>query len=326
MLPRRVALASLLAIAASPLATQLVGCKRGPKTTKLAVIPKGTTHEFWKAVHAGALKAGAEEHVEIVWNGPLKEDDLKEQIDIVQSFAAQGVAGIVLAPLSDQALLSPVKSAKQGGIPTVIFDSDLQGSEHVSFVATDNFAAGKMAGEAMAKLLESGGDVIVLRYQEGSASTSNREAGFLEAMKAHPTIKIASESQHGGATVESAHKTAENLLSANKNVRGIFCPNESTTFGMLLALQQAGLAGKVRFIGFDASEKLVQAVRDGAIDALVLQDPFKIGYLAVKTMARHLRGEKVDARVDTGATLATKTSLETPAVKALLSPDLSAVK
>jgi ribose transport system substrate-binding protein len=330
MLPRRVALASLLAIATSPVATQLLGCKRGPKTTKLAVIPKGTTHEFWKAVHAGALRAGAEEHVEIIWNGPLKEDDLKEQIDIVQSFAAQGVAGIVLAPLSDQALLTPVKSAKQGGIPTVIFDSDLQGSEHVSFVATDNFAAGKMAGEAMAKLLESGegagGDVIVLRYQEGSASTSNREAGFLEALKAHPSIKIASESQHGGATVESAHKTAENLLSANKNVRGVFCPNESTTFGMLLALQQAGLAGKVRFIGFDASEKLVQAVRSGTIDALVLQDPFKIGYLAVKTMARHLRGEKVDARVDTGATLATKASLETPAVKALLSPDLSAVK
>lgn len=332
MLPRRVALASLLAITASPLATQLLGCKRGPKTTKLAVIPKGTTHEFWKAVHAGALKAGREENVEIVWNGPLKEDDLKEQIDIVQSFAAQGVAGIVLAPLSDQALSSPVKSAKQGGIPTVIFDSDLQGSEHVSFVATDNFAAGKMAGEALAKLLESAGgggagsEVIVLRYQEGSASTSNREAGFLEAMKAHPSIKIASESQHGGATVESAHKTAENLLSANKNVRGVFCPNESTTFGMLLALQQAGLAGKVRFVGFDASEKLVQAIRDGAIDALVLQDPFKIGYLAVKTMARHLRGEKVDARVDTGATLATKATLETPAVKALLSPDLSAVK
>ncbi len=329
MLPRRVALASLLALAASPLVLSASGCKRGPKTTKLAVIPKGTTHEFWKAVHAGALKAGAEEHVEIVWNGPLKEDDLKEQIDLVQSFAAQGVAGIVLAPLSDQALLSPVKSAKQGGIPTVIFDSDLQGSEHVSFVATDNFAAGKLAGEAMAKLLESaggGGDVIVLRYQEGSASTSNREAGFLDAMKAHPSIKIASESQHGGATVESAHKTAENLLSANKNVRGVFCPNESTTFGMLLALQQAGLAGKVRFIGFDASEKLVQAIRDGAIDALVLQDPFKIGYLAVKTMARHLRGEKVDARVDTGATLATKAGLDAPAIKALLSPDLSALK
>jgi ribose transport system substrate-binding protein len=288
------------------------------------VIPKGTTHEFWKAVHAGAVKAGKEEDVEIAWNGPLKEDDLKEQIDIVQTFTARGVAGIVLAPLSDKGLASPVKAAKGAGIPTVIFDSDLQGGEQVSFVATDNFAAGKMAGEAMAKLLgDAGGDVAVLRYQEGSASTSNRENGFLEAAKAHPSMKIVSESQYGGATVESAHKTAENLLASTKNLKGVFCPNESTTFGMLLALQQAGLAGKVKFVGFDASEKLVQAIRDDKIDALVLQDPFKIGYLAVKTMARHLRGEKVEVRIDTGATLATKASLDTPAVKALLAPDLS---
>jgi ribose transport system substrate-binding protein len=326
MIPRRVALASLVAIAGSPLA---LGCKRGggAKSTKIAVVPKGTTHEFWKAVHAGALKAAGEEHVEIVWNGPLKEDDLKEQIDIVQTFVAQGVAGIVLAPLSDKALVQPVKAAKQSGIPTVVFDSDLQGDAQVGFVATDNFAAGKMAGEAMAKLLgDAGGDVVVLRYQEGSASTMNREAGFLKAIEAFPKVRVASESQHGGATVESAHKTAENLLAANKDVRGVFCPNESTTFGMLLALDQAGLAGKVRFVGFDASPKLVDAVRARKIDALVLQDPFKIGYLAVKSMAKHLRGEKVDARIDTGATLANATNLDTPEVKALLSPDLSALK
>lgn len=325
MLQRRKALASLLVLVAAPL---VPGCKRGSGKKTIAVVPKGTTHEFWKAVHAGALKAGNEEGVEIAWSGPLKEDDLKEQIDIVQTFTARGVAGIVLAPLSDKALVSPVKAAKQAGIPTVIFDSDLQGAEHASFVATDNFAAGKLAGEELARLLgDAGGNVVMLRYQEGSASTTNRERGFLAAMneaaKARPALKIASESQFGGATVESAHKTAENLLSATKDLRGVFCPNESTTFGMLLALQQAGLAGKVKFVGFDASEKLVSGVRDAKIDALVLQDPFKIGYLAVKTMARHLRGEKVEPRVDTGAALATKASLETPAVKALLAPDLS---
>ncbi len=306
----------------------LVACKRGGSgARRIAVVPKGTTHEFWKAVHAGAQKAGKESNVEIVWKGPLKEDDLKAQIDVVQSFTAQGVSGIVLAPLSDKGLVASVKSAVSSKIPVVIFDSDLQGEEHVSFVATDNRKAGALAAEHLAKVLSgkgpSGGKVVVLRYQEGSASTMHREEGFLDAAR-KAGLEIVSDNQYGGATTESAHKTSEHLLSSLKVAAdagfGIFTPNESTTFGMLRALQNAGLAGKVRFVGFDASDKLVDAVKKGEIDALVLQNPFEIGYLAVKTIAAHLDGKAVDKRVDTGATLVTKQNLETPEVAALLKP------
>src|SRR4051794_7669692 len=147
-------------------------CKKGTSSggaPRIAVIPKGTTHEFWKSVHAGCVKAAHELGVDIVWKGPLREDDLKAQIDVVESFTAQGVSGIVVAPLSDKGLVNAVEQAVKAKIPVVIFDSDLQGHSHTSFVATDNFAAGKMAGEEMVRLLGGKGRVVVLRYNEGSA-------------------------------------------------------------------------------------------------------------------------------------------------------------
>jgi ribose transport system substrate-binding protein len=315
-----------LSLTACPKDKAATGSDSGSSVPKIAVVPKGTTHEFWKSVHAGAVKAQHEENVEIVWKGPLKEDDLKAQIDVVQSFTAQKVNGIVVAPLSDKGLLGSVKAAVDAKIPVVVFDSDLQGDAHTSFVATDNFAAGKMAGEHMAKLLGEKGNVVLLRYQEGSASTTNRENGFLDAIRAHPGIKLVSDNRYGGATTETAFQASESLLSAQKassgEVQGVFAPNESTTFGMLLALKKANVNRKVKLVGFDASEKLVQGLKDGDVNALVVQDPFRIGYLAVKTMAQHLRGEKVEKRIDTGAKLVTKDNMETPEISELLHPDL----
>ncbi len=325
--------------AVASLSLSLLACpKDTPKATdgeggaapvgrlKIAVIPKGTTHEFWKSVHAGAAKAAKEADVDIVWKGPLKEDDLKAQVDVVSTFIAQGVSGIVLAPLNDVALKAPVKQAAAAKIPVVVFDSDLQGDDHVSFVATDNVAAGKIAGDALTKMVGDKGNVVVMRYQEGSASTANREKGFLDAVKAKPAFKVVSDNQYGGATTESAFAKGESLLLAQKAetgaVSGIFTPNESTTFGMLLAIRKSNLAKKMKFVGFDASEKLVGALKEGDIDGLVVQNPFNMGYLAVKTMADHLRGKKVDKRIDTGARLVTKENLEDPAVKEIMQPDL----
>jgi ribose transport system substrate-binding protein len=335
--PRRSLLAGLAVIA-------LVSCKDPPKPDasaaaeagavsnangkrlKIAVIPKGTTHEFWKSVHAGAAKAAKELDVDIVWKGPLKEDDLKAQIDVVSTFVAQGVSGIVVAPLNDSALRAPVKSAVAAKIPVVVFDSDLQGDDHVSFVATDNQAAGKIAAEAIAKRLDGKGNLIVLRYQEGSASTQNREKGFLDVVKAKPELKLLSDNQYGGATTESAFQKAESLLIAHKAqtgaVNGIFTPNESTTFGMLQALKKSGVNKKVKLIGFDSSAKLVAALKDGDIDGLVVQNPFNMGYLAVKAMTDHLRGKPVEKRIDTGARLVEKENLDDPAVKEIMQPDL----
>jgi ribose transport system substrate-binding protein len=329
MITRRAALLALLLSPAVLSCTKPGGDAPAAKAQlKIAVIPKGTTHEFWKSVHAGAVKAAKELDVQMIWKGPLKEDDLKSQIDIVQSMVAQGVSGIVLAPLNDKALVGAVKGAVAAKIPVVIFDSALQGNDFVSFVATDNTGAGARAADYLMKLLGNRGKVLVLRYQEGSASTAAREEGFLGVLRSakHTDITVVSDNQYGGATTESAFAASENLLAAQKaaegGVDGIFCPNESTTFGMLLALQKAGLAGRVKLVGFDASEKLVKGLQDGSISALVVQNPFSMGDLAVHAIVDHLKGKPPQARIDTGVRVVQRADLEDPAVKELLHPDL----
>jgi ribose transport system substrate-binding protein len=321
-------LATLAAFGCSKHATpEGSGAKPAPARLRLAMIPKGTTHEFWKSVHAGAVKASRELDVDLVWKGPLKEDDLKSQIDLMQSFVAQKVAGIALAPLNDKALVASVNAAARAGSPVVIFDSALSGGNVVSFVATDNRAAGALAATRIAELLGGPGKLVVLRYQEGSASTHEREEGFLAGVKTHPGLEVVSENQYGGPTTESAFAASERLLlaqnAAGGGVNAVFAPNESTTFGMLLALEKAKLTGKIHFVGFDISDKLAKAVEAGQIDALVLQNPFKMGELTLHALVDHLRGKAVAPRTDTGAELLDRKNMSQPEIQALVKPDLA---
>jgi ribose transport system substrate-binding protein len=307
------------------------GCAPREDAGKLsiAVIPKGTSHVFWQSIHAGAEKAARELGVTVIWRGPLREDDRSSQVSEVEGFVTRGVAGIVLAPLDDAALASPVADAKRHGIPVVVIDSGLKGNDYVSFVATDNRKGGRLAGEHLARLLENSGKVLLLRYAEGSESTVQREEGFLESIAAHRGIQVVSSNQYGGADVEGAYKKSEALLSrykaadASLAIDGIFTPNESTTLAMLRVLQDNGWAGKVKFIGFDASDTLAKGLSDAHIDGLVLQDPVNMGYLGVKTIVAHIRGESVEKRVDTGVGLVTRERMNEPDAKALLRPDLS---
>jgi ribose transport system substrate-binding protein len=309
----------------------LAGCG-GPSTPgrmNIAVIPKGTSHVFWQSVHAGARKAAKELDVDITWRGPLREDDRDSQVAEVENAVARRVAGICVAPLDEVALVAPVMSARRSGVPVVIFDSGLKGGEFVSFVATDNDKGGELAGEHLGKALGGRGKVILMRYAEGHDSTARREEGFLRALKAHPGIEVLSSNQYVGADVEGAYKRAEALLTRYKaangslGVDGIFAPNESSAFAVMRVLQDNGWAGKVKFVGFDASEGLLSGLRGGAIDALVVQDPVRMGYLSVVTLVRHLRGEKVDSRIDTGVHLVTRDALDRPEIKQLVQPDLS---
>jgi ribose transport system substrate-binding protein len=296
----------------------------GARRPVIAVVPKGTTHEFWKGVHAGALQAGQEIGVDILWQGPLKEDDRDEQIKVVDTVRSRGVAGILLAPLDDKALRAPVANAVRAGVPVALFDSALDSRDYVTLVETNNYDGGRTAGEHLARLLHGTGPVMMLRLHEGSASTTERERGFLDAIGAHPGITVVSSNQYAGATMEGAFKASENLLAAQRaaegGVAGVFCPNESTTFGMLRALQNAKLAGRIRFVGFDSSEKQLQAMRDGQLDALVVQDPYNMGYLGVKALMRAIRGQAVDTRIDTGATLVTRENMDLPELQRRLHP------
>jgi ribose transport system substrate-binding protein len=293
------------------------------KARQIAIIPKGTTHEFWKSVHAGASKAGRELGVSIAWKGPVREDDRAEQVKVVEDFITKRVDGIVLAPLDDVALVPVVKDAAAQGIPVVIIDSDLQWDGRVSFVATDNREAGAAAARQLGALLQGKGNVAMMRYQEGSASTAQREAGFMATIQQEfPGITVASHTQYGGATTETAYRTAENLLIGLPALDGVFCPNESTTFGMLRALEDARRTDRVRFVGFDASTKLVEALGAGKIQGLVVQNPFAMGERGVQTLVAQLDGKPVEKRIDTGVLVVTQENKSEPAARALLAPDL----
>ncbi len=287
---------------------------------RVAVVPKGTTHVFWRSVERGARAGGVEAGVEVVWKGPLQENDRAGQIQLVQQFVAEGIDGIALAPLDHSALAPVVALARGKGIPVVIFDSDLDGEpgrDFASFVATNNRRGGEIAGEHLARLLAGTGQVVLLRYAVGSASTEAREAGFLETARAGG-LEVAVDNRYAGATAGEAKTTALNLLDAIRAAQGIFCSNESATHGMLLALEQMGLAGEIRFVGFDASPPLVAALRAGAIDALVVQDPRRMGQLAVTTLASAMKGGAVEPVIDTGAVLVTRDNADEPAIARLI--------
>lgn len=318
-----------LRIAALFVAVAVAACGGGSpaagsaKVLRIAVVPKGTAHDFWQSVHAGALTAARRLGVAIDWVGPQPEGDREAQIRLVETSVTRAVDGLLLAPVDRVALAPAVAEAKRGGVPTVVFDSGLDGDAHVGFVATDNRRGGEQAGETLGGLLDGRGKVIVLRYQEGSASTAAREDGCLAVLRArHPGIEIVSDNQYA-PNLDKARAVAEALLLRHRDVAGVFCPNESTTHGMLLALEAAGVAGKVKCVGFDSSPPLLDGLAKGHLHALVVQDPVAMGARGVELLVAHLRGEAVPAVEHTALVVATPHNREEPAVRALLRPDLS---
>jgi len=329
LLRRTLAAAAIILTACGHSDTQRSASGGGTQPFRIAVIPKGTTHEFWRAIHAGAVQAERELSAEgtpvtVIWKGPFREDDREQQVQVVEGFVSERVQGIVLAPLDSRALVRPVEEARQAGVPTVIIDSGLESDSIVSFVATDNRKGGQLAADRIGELLGGRGKVLLLRYAEGSASTHDREIGFLEELRSkYPRIELVSSDQYAGPTRETAKRTSENLLNRfGSDLQGIFTVNESSTIGMLLALQDINKAGHVRFIGFDPSPILLSAIRAKQLDGIVVQNPMRMGYLGVKTMVEHLRQKPVERRIDTGVILVTSANLDSAAVKELVSPPL----
>jgi ribose transport system substrate-binding protein len=320
----------LHSISALALVVSLAACggSAPPKSKrfKVAVVPKGTSHEFWKAVEAGARMADAElGDLEIVWKGPAGEGDATAQIALVESFIADHYDGICLAPLDANALETPVRTAIANQIPVVVFDSGLARKDIpvTSFVATDNFHGGQLAGDELVRLLDGIGNIVMLRYQVGSESTEQRELGFLESVTRHNNMHVMSNDRYGGPDEAKAVEVGENLLATyGERIQGIFCSNESCTSGMLTALRRdpRHLAGKIKVIGFDASPPIVDALKEGILHATVLQDPVAMGYRSVTAMHDRLTGKEVKPRVETGETLATKENMQSARVHALLYP------
>jgi ribose transport system substrate-binding protein len=302
---------------------------------RIAVIPKGTTHDFWKSIHAGAVAAARDRgDTEVLWDGPAKEDLRHEQQQIVERFTSEHVGAIVLAPSDRHTLVGPVERAMSAGIPVVIMDSGLDLPEsartnpnYLGYVATDNRQGGVEAARRVIELLKGKEHpkVLLIRYQTGSESTEQREAGFRSTIRAVPSIEFIESTDEAGATVDSAQRVAERLLSDHKKLDAIFTPNESSSVGTLRALEVLGRVGEVKLVGFDAGEILVQALGAGKLHGLVLQDPFGMGYQSVMRAAEHLEGKPPSAEKTKYTTLkvATRENMEDPVIKELYARDLN---
>ena len=304
----------------------------GPARLRIAVIPKGTTHEFWKSVHAGAVKAAQELDVDIVWKGPLKEDDLKGQIDVVETFIAQGVSGIVARAAQRQGARRRRSRRRPAKIPVVIFDSDLAGRRPRE-LRRDRQPRRRedRRRDALAQARSAAtGNVVVLRYQEGSASTANAREGLPRRDRsAHPDIKVVSDNQYGGATTESAFRSRARTCSPRKKA-GPARRQRHLLPQRVDDLRHAARAaqGGPRRQGASSSASTRPRsssgrARPGEIDGLVVQNPFKMGYLAVKTMVEPLpRREGREAHRHRRHARRPKTTSTTPEIKELLQPDL----
>lgn len=287
----------------------------------VGVIPKGTSHIFWQTIHAGALKAGAEYGLEILWNAPQSEIDSGRQISIVESMIAQRVAGIVLAPVDEKALVSVVERAIDSGVPVAIFDSAIQSDKILTFVATDNYEAGRMAARRMGEILEGEGKVGVIGFMPGSASTVKREQGFADEIADNfPGMEVLGV-RFSMADRAKAMAEAENLMTAHPDLAGLYADNESSFDGAVRAVKQRQAA--VKIVGMDASDLLIAEMRAGLVDSIVVQDPMKMGYESTKAMGRHLRGEEPVREMDSGAYLITAENVDTPEMQAVVAPDIA---
>jgi ribose transport system substrate-binding protein len=287
---------------------------------RIAVVPKNKIGVFWKSVLVGAkLGSVALGNVEVVWKVPQEENTLS-QIFVVEQCIAEGVSGIILAPLEKDSLAVPVAKAMKKKIPVVIFDSKLKGTagkDYISFVGIDNKKAGALAADQLAKLLGGKGKVVMLRVAANQTSISDREKGFLELIAKYKGIQI-EKGLYAGVTVDDAVNESIKMTNKLEEADGVFCSYEQTTKAMLIALRKLGLAGKVKFIGFDAPVEAVNALKKGEISALIAQDPARMGYLSIKAMVDYLRGKKIDPMVDTGVRIVTRENINSTEIQKLL--------
>ncbi len=287
----------------------------------IGVVPKGASHIFWLTVKAGAQKAAAESGYTIEWNAPTLEVDASRQKDIVDSMITRRLAGIALAPVDRKALAGTVERGAAAGLPMAIFDSDVDTPNRLTYVATDNRAGGRLAARRLAEVLGAKGKVAVIGFMPGSASTMEREEGFRDEIRANfPGMQIVVET-YGMADRAKAMAVTENALTAHPDLAGIFADNESSSAGALQAIKSRQ-AKNIKFVAFDANEQFVEDLRVGWIDALILQDPYQMGYESVKAITTKLNGGAPPLRRDLPATLITLANIDAKDISPMILPSV----
>jgi ribose transport system substrate-binding protein len=289
------------------------------KIPTILVCPKTLDNSFWGNVRAGAMAAGKEYGARVIWKGPTVETDIAGQLAIVEDFVNKRVDAIALAATDVKALYAPVKKALNAKIPVVSFDSGLDPDPTLCLIATDNYKGAFEAGEALARLIGQKGKIACIPLISNASTSILREKGFNAAIARYPGIRLVAV-QYSESDVAKGMAVAENILTANPDLDGIFAANEPGAMGAAQAIKARGLSGKVKLVAFDASPMEIEMLQNGTIQALIVQNPYNMGYLAVKTCMEALTGKKVPKRIDTGVTVVTMDNFYEPRIQQLLYP------
>lgn len=294
-------------------------CNRGHKRV-IGVVPQGQSHLFWQSIHAGAVAAGRETGVDILWNGPPAEGDFSGQLKVVDAMINRRVDAIALSPADRNAFVGVVERAEREKIPVIIFDTNVDTERITAHVATDNYGGGVLGARRLGQVIGGKGSIGMVACGPGIASTVAREQGFEDTIKKEfPGIKIV-DKRYGSTQFAQALQVAENMLTAHPDIDGLFASNESTTVGTVQALKPR--QGKIKMVGFDWSPALEEALKSGVVDSLVVQDPFRIGYESVKLAVEKLNGGTPKKDQSLPPLLVNRDNLNDPAVQKQLNPDL----
>jgi len=294
-------------------------CSKNEKSAKYQILvsPKGLVHSFWVTVKAGADSAGKEFGADVIWKGPTQETDIASQISIIEDYINKGVDAIVIAACDAQGLIPVLKKAADKKIPVITIDSGIDADFPLSFIATDNIAAAEKAADKLAELIHFKGKVACIPFVPGAATSNMREQGFVNKIKSYPEIELL-PIRYSQSEVAVAMAVTEDILTAHPDVKGIFAANEAGTIGVIQALKTKNKIDQVKIVGFDAASNEVEALKAGEIDALIVQDPFKMGYEGVKAAIAALHGKTVEKRIDTGVYVVTRDNLAKPEIVRLL--------
>jgi ribose transport system substrate-binding protein len=244
-----------------------------------------TNTVYWQSVLAGAKEAAKDYGYEILWNGPDRETNSVGQIEIVSNAIASQVAGVVMAPVDRTALVPSVDQLATLGIPCVIIDSGLDDVNFLSIASTDNYQGGVLAAEQLGRVLGGKGNVLVVRHIAGSHATIKRLSGFSDTLaKEFPEIRIV-DSESGQDTAEIAKGVTAQMLANHPDVQGLFACNVDVSVGALEALQSANRTD-VKMVAFDPAKSLIDGLKTGEVVAIVVQDPYNMGYQGVKVLAK----------------------------------------
>lgn len=269
------------------------GMSEGAREKTIAVIPKGTANMWWATVSQGAAAAAREGRVKILWTGPEMETDRERQIQAVNDVLVRRVDAVVLGPNDYNALARSVDAIAARGIPVIIIDSPVNTERYDAFAGTDNYQGGAAGARRLARAVGGRGRVILTHFVQNSASTEARARGFKETLaQEFPEMELAAE-QYTLGTVEDARQRTTDMLTRHPDVVGVFAVNHPASVGAYKALQGAGVAGRVKYVGFDSDPVLLDGIVRGEVEALIVQNPYEIGYRGVQLALDRLNGKPV---------------------------------